>query len=361
MSDHYPDWGWHGLCFRAMNTQVEVQLYSDSRDVDLQEIQHMFDKAERCLTRFDNASELCQLNRSAGHARPTSSLLFDVVEMAVWAASASGGLFDPTLLRWLEALGYDRSFEQITSSDQPASPPPAPGRQRYERIELNRLRREIYLPADVQLDLGGIGKGWTVDRAAEWLAGRGPFLINAGGDLYAYGAPPGQAGWSIGIVNPWRPARDLTHLRVRQRAVATSAISRRRWRRGPRTLHHLIDPRTGQPAVTDAVSVTVVAQRVALAEVYAKTALILGVEAGREWLSRMPETEGLLVRDDGQLSMTDGFNSYLEVTNDHTIASQSQYVSFGEPDASGYRHGRRHPHRHAVSGAGARQMATGRP
>jgi thiamine biosynthesis lipoprotein len=280
--------------------------------------------------------------------------LFDVVEMAAWAASATDGLFDPTLLRWMEAIGYDRSFEQITPSDQIAPPPPAPGRQRYERIELNRPRREIYLPAEVQLDLGGIGKGWTVDRAAEWLVGRGPFLVNAGGDLYAYGTPPGQSGWSIGIVNPWQPARDLTRLRVRQRAVATSTISRRRWRRGQRMMHHLIDPRSGQPATTDAVSVTVIAQRTALAEVYAKTALILGVEAGRDWLNRVPEMEGLLVRDDGQLIMTDGFNSYLEVTNDHTIASQSQHVSFREPDDSGYRHDRRHHHRPAVARAGTR-------
>ena len=73
-------------------------------------------------------------------------------------------------------------------------------------------------------------------------------------------------------------------------------------------MHHLIDPRTRQPADTDAVSVTVIAQRVALAEVYAKTALILGVEAGRHWLNQVPEAEGLLVRDDGKLITTDGLS-----------------------------------------------------
>jgi len=77
----------------------------------------------------------------------------------------------------------------------------------------------------------------------------------------------------------------------------------------------LIDPRSGQPAETDAVSVTVVADRVALAEIYAKTALILGVDAGYNWLSSLPEAEGLLIHSDGRLIATHGLSAYLEVIN----------------------------------------------
>lgn len=76
-------------------------------------------------------------------------------------------------------------------------------------------------------------------------------------------------------------------------------------------MHHLIDPRTGQPAETDAVSVTVVAHRAALAEVYAKAALILGVEAGRAFLNDVPEVEGLFIQPGGELIFTDGFSAYL--------------------------------------------------
>lgn len=316
-------WGWYGLCFRAMNTGVEIQLYTHNTqggeaDGLMADVQRMFDKAEKHLTRFDPSSELSQLNRSTGRRQRVSALLFDVVEAAVWAASVTGGLFDPTLLKVMEAIGYDRSFEWIELRNQAAVgtnghtsslPPPHPGQ--YRTIGLNRVRGEITLPPDVQLDLGGIGKGWTVDRSAEWLVGRGPFMINAGGDLYAYGAPPDQPGWSVGIVDPWQPERDIARLQVRQRAVATSTISRRQWRRGGRMVHHLIDPRTGQPAETDAVSVTVVAHRAALAEVYAKAALILGVDAGRAFLNDVPEVEGLFIRAGGELIFTDGFTAYL--------------------------------------------------
>ena len=312
---NFSKWGWHGLCFRAMNTEVEIQLYTNVHDQALEEVQRMFNTAEMRLTRFEQTSELCQLNRSAGRARRVSPLLYDVAEAAVWAASATQGVFDPTLLPVMKANGYDRSFEQIRQDGPGDAVLPAPQRGRYEHIQLYRSRREIYLPTDVQIDLGGIGKGWTVDRAADWLAGKGPYLINAGGDLYAYGAPPGQSGWSIGIADPWAVARDIVRLRVRQRAVATSTISRRQWRQGGQLRHHLIDPRTGQPAETDAVSVTVVADRVALAEIYAKTALILGVDAGYQWLNSLPEAEGLLIQNNGELLATDGLSAYLEVIN----------------------------------------------
>ena len=309
------EWGWHGLCFPSMNTEVEIQLYTNVHDQALEEVQRMFNTAEMHLTRFDQTSELCQLNRSAGQTRRVSPLLYNVVEAAVWAASATEGVFDPTLLPVMNAIGYDRSFEQIRQDEPGDAALPAPQRGRYERIDLYRSRREIYLPAHVQIDLGGIGKGWTVDRAADWLASKGPYLINAGGDLYAYGAPPGQSGWSIGIADPWAAARDIVRLKVRQRAVATSTISRRQWRQGGQIRHHLIDPRTGQPAETDAVSVTVVADRVAPAEIYAKTALILGVDAGYKWLNNLTEAEGLLIQNNGQLITTDGLSTFLEVIN----------------------------------------------
>jgi thiamine biosynthesis lipoprotein len=361
MTDDTP-WGWYGLGFRAMNTEVEVQLYAEVGEGQaeaVEGVQHMFDTAEERMSRFKPDSELSRLNRSAGSARRVSPLLFDVVEAAVWAASITGGIFDPTVLNAMEAIGYDRSFEQISAGSggeatAPARQTSARPRGQYWTIDLDRTRQEITLPSGVGLDLGGIGKGWTVDRAADWLAGHGPFLINAGGDLYAYGTPPGQAGWSIGVADPWEIERDSARVQVRQMAVVTSTISRRRWQRGEQAMHHLVDPRTGQPAATDAVSVTVIAPRVALAEVYAKAALILGVEAGQTWLNRIPGVEGLLVREDGQLVYTAGFTNYLEVTDDDSNANQPGTLPAGEFLDSEYRRDRRGIDRVSLAGAGAK-------
>jgi len=351
-------WGWYGLGFRAMNTEVEVQLYAEAGEGNaeaVEGVQRMFDTAEERMSRFKPDSELSRLNRSAGSTRRVSPLLFDVVEAAVWAASITGGIFDPTLLKAMEAIGYDRSFEQISAG--PGGEATAPARRtsargQYWAVDLDRSRQEITLPSGVGLDLGGIGKGWTVDRAADWLAGHGPFLINAGGDLYAYGTPPGQAGWSIGVADPWEMERDSVRVQVRQMAVVTSTISRRRWQRGEQAMHHLVDPRTGQPAATDAVSVTVIAPRAALAEVYAKAALILGVEAGQTWLNRIPGVEGLFVREDGQLVYTDNFTNYLEVTDGNSNANQPDDLPAGEFLDPDYRRDRRGIDRVSLAGAG---------
>ena len=326
------EWYWSGYGFRAMNTQVYAWLYTNAPqggDI-LFDVQALFRSMENRLSRFKPDSELSRLNRADGpfQASPT---LFDAISVALWAAHATGGLFDPTILQHLEQAGYDRSFDAILLSSTPlrrelahtipfpaggkgagqtALPLPArPGQ--FLAVELNRITRTITKPPHVRLDLGGIGKGWTVDRAADRLAGLGPFLVNAGGDLYAYGTPPGEPGWEVCIADPSQPARTLATLRVTDRAVATSTIARRRWQQNGQPMHHLIDPRTGAPAHTDLLSVTVVGERVATAEVFAKVALIIGAEAALPYLESIPEVEGLLVTQDNRLLQTTGLKSYL--------------------------------------------------
>jgi thiamine biosynthesis lipoprotein len=123
----------------------------------------------------------------------------------------------------------------------------------------------------VRLDLGGIGKGYAVDRACSLLARAGDCLVNAGGDLAAAG---GRA-WPVGVETD---AGSIT-LELRSAALATSGRDRRRWRRGGKERHHLIDPRTGCPADTDLLRVTVVAASAVEAEVLAKALFLAGADA----------------------------------------------------------------------------------
>ncbi len=314
-------WHWTGYGFRAMNTAVQTWLYSQTDSAVLLDVQRLFDSFERRLSRFDPASELSRLNACADETFRASPALLDAVEAALWAAQMTGGLYDPTLLEALERAGYDRSFEKIEAEpdavDGPArgrarpSQSPVAGRGRYQAVQLNRARREIYKPPGLRLDLGGMGKGWTVDRAADRLQGLGPFLINAGGDIFAYQAPPGKKGWAIDLVHPLKSGQMMATLALHHHALATSTIAKRRWQRHGQPMHHLIDPRTGCPAQTDALSVSVVAERTLLAEVYAKVALIVGVEAGLDYLRRLPQVEGLIFTRTGAVRYTPGFEALL--------------------------------------------------
>lgn len=316
-------WRWNGYAFRAMNTKIQTWLFSQTDSEVLVDIQRFFHSVEKRLSRFDPDSELSRLNRSPYPVFRASPMLMDALEVALWAAHATGGLFDPTVLNALHQAGYSRSFEQIHTpaplhqtglalQTVAVPPPPALKPFSYRSIQLNRARSEVSRPVGLEIDLGGMGKGWTVDRAADRLQGLGPFLINAGGDIYAYQTPPGKPGWSVDIVHPFKDGHFAARLFLQHEALATSTIARRRWRHNGQIMHHLIDPRTGLPAHTDAVSVSVTAPRTVLAEIYAKVVLILGTDAGLEYLNQIPGVEGLIITANHQICYTHGLEAKLD-------------------------------------------------
>jgi thiamine biosynthesis lipoprotein len=133
------------------------------------------------------------------------------------------------------------------------------------------------------LDLGGIAKGWIAEQAATILSEfSSACAVNAGGDMFLVGLPDGEDQWSVGIEDPLQPVIDLTTLKVDPGAVATSTVTKRTWKQGEKERHHLIDPRTGEPAVTDWLSVTVIAAHTYEAEVFAKALLIGGPQESEE-------------------------------------------------------------------------------
>jgi FAD:protein FMN transferase len=314
----------HARNFRCMTTEIELYLRSSDRQVPsdaLDEVQDFFYSVEARFSRFRPDSELSKLNRASGRRVQVSPDLCELVATAVAAAAESGGLFDPTIIGALEAAGYDRSIELIRQEDAQAATPsvvvtPVTGLwtgPQTRGIEVDCQGLTVALPAGLRLDLGGIAKGWAVDRAAAMLEALGPGLVNAGGDLRAWGDQPGageERGWLAAVDDPTRPESDAAWLWVRDNAVATSSTATRRWAGG----HHLIDPRTGRPAETDLVSVTVTAPTVVLAEVAAKVVLILGRAAGMVWLEGQPGLEALAVEEGGRVLATPGLELCLAWT-----------------------------------------------
>ena len=317
---------WQQRHFRAMNTHVETVVYREGADVTAG-IEMLFRQAEQMMSRFLPDSELSRLN-AADAPQVVSPALFAVIETALWAAQQSGGLYDPTNLAALEAAGYDRSFEHVVTRNGFAWHAPAdaldsqPRRQGgYAGIVLDAATGAVTKPAGVRLDLGGIGKGWTVDRAAEQLLGAEAFLVNAGGDLYAHGRPGHARGWRVTIEHPLRRTHWIARLFIDHAGLATSTTMKRRWTVAGRSQHHLIDPRTGQPAITDALSVTVVAPRTVTAELLAKVALLLGADAGLEYLSTTAGVEGLIYTADGHVLMTPGLTALLDAVEPGGVAN----------------------------------------
>ena len=289
----------HQRHFRAMNTDVGVWMWSTAhgrmttvnRSLDWAE--YAFARVEEELSRFRTTSGLSRLNQAAGCGpQAVSPLLWTVLQSALHAADDSAGIYDPTLLRTLERIGYDRSFDAMERNSASGATAGEPVFGSWRHVRLDRAAHSVSIPTGMALDFGGIAKGWTVDHVASALAPLGPVLVDAGGDLRVVGSVDGEA-WPIAVQDPFEPDRDRTVVHLRDDALATSSIGGRQWHRGGRLVHHLIDPRTGTAAESDLHSVTVRAPRAASADVAAKVVLVLGSISGSAYL-RARGLSGLL-------------------------------------------------------------------
>jgi thiamine biosynthesis lipoprotein len=238
--------------FRAMGTTVELRVDAlPGPDVDaaLGRAVCVFGGVERTCSRFDHTSELSRLNAS-GAAR-VSPVLAELVRLALDGRARTDGLFDPTVHD--AVAGYDRTFEEIEATE--ARPPAPVG----GGVELDGDR--VVLDPGARIDLGGLAKGYAVDNAWDVLAAIGPCLVDAGGDIRVRGR------WAVAVEGG--PTLELSDA-----AVATSGRDRRAWQAGSIAAHHLIDPRTGRPCVTETLRATVVAPTAVEAEVLAKAAFL---------------------------------------------------------------------------------------
>ncbi|MGE5225637.1 MAG: FAD:protein FMN transferase [Planctomycetaceae bacterium] len=257
--------------FRAMGTSVHLlgPASHPSFPRAASRVERRFAREERRFSRFREDSELTRLNRASGSPVRVSRAFAEVLGLALEAAASSDGLFDPTVHDALVAAGYDRDFDEVLAGARGTLHPAGPcGRW----IEVAVDGSSVRLPEGVHLDLGGVAKGWTVDRAAEdaLAAGLPWALVNAGGDLRIAGAAPVL---DVGVEDPERPAQELVRLRLAEGALATSSVVKRSW--GP-AQHHVIDPRTGVPATTELLQASVWAPTCAEAEVLATRALLEG-------------------------------------------------------------------------------------
>jgi thiamine biosynthesis lipoprotein len=266
--------------FRAMGCDVVVGGASPR---ERRAVERLFAERERRFSRFVGASELNMVNSCSGRVVRLSTAFAEMLELALLAARETEGLVDPTLGAAIVAAGYDRDFELLRDE---GSPRPA-ACSCWPSLRL--VGPQLFVPAGVLLDLNGVVKGRTVDDALALLDGDA--FVSAGGDLAARGA--------IDVGLPGGGAVKLV-----QGGLATSGTDRR-WRRGGRVQHHLIDPRTGSPSDAPWRQVTVCASSCVGADVAAKAAFLRGYD-GPAWL----EAHGLpgrFVHDAGGVVLTRGW------------------------------------------------------
>ncbi len=284
--------------FRALGTGIEVLV---TEPEDLEEVaEHVFrcvEEIEMTFSRFRPESELRRLEQGGSKPQRVSDLFLELVDLAYKATESTDGWFDPTVRDALEALGYDRSIEQLEAIGPGAERPHRQAGEWY-LINYDRRRGLIELRDGVRLDFGGIGKGFAVDYVLRTLPPvKGGVLVNAGGDLAVVGPAP-DGGWICDVGTTLDSKVEETVI-LHEGAIATSGLGRRQWQRDGQQLHHLIDPRTGEPGKSPWRIVSVGARSCVAAEVAAKVAWLRG-ETGPSWL-RLIGLSGRFAGQDGRI------------------------------------------------------------
>ena len=307
---------------RAMATDVTVRMVLRGRAVSspdglraaqvaLGEGVAVFGRVETECTRFDPTSALMRANADPRGWVSVPRTCYQSLHEAWLAYQRTGGLFDPRVLQELLSFGYDHSLpfsggsvavDRATADQTPSAP-------RASWVpDFRPGTRQVHLGEPV--DLGGIGKGLAVRWARDRLrADCDDFLIEAGGDCYCAGQEPQGRPWGIAVEDPMG-GDAVAVLWLTDRACTTSSIRLRRWTVGGRPVHHLIDPRTGEPGGAGLLSVTVVGDDPASAEVDSKTLFLAGADHIASACAAVGAA-ALWVTDDGSLGVSDAMDQYL--------------------------------------------------
>jgi thiamine biosynthesis lipoprotein len=242
----------------------------------------LVEEVESRLSVYRDTSELAVLNATAAAGwQPVSHDLFALLERARELHERTGGGFDIAAGAIVRAWGFLRRQGRTPAAEELAAAVAAAG---MRHVELDPADRRVrFTRAGVEINPGGIGKGWAIDRAIDLLAAAGvPSVLVHGGSSSVrcrgtQGRVPASRGWRVGMRHPMRPGQRLATLTVRDRAVGTSGSGTQFFIDRGKRIGHILDPRTGLPA-EGVLSATVIAETAADADALSTAAYVLGPE-----------------------------------------------------------------------------------
>ena len=285
-----------------MGSTCEIAVWDADRARALRAVRAAFAEMQALdalLSTYKPASEISRLNARAGGAlEKIDPRTFEALRAAKDASAQSDGAFDPTVGPLLRAWKLR----------EPGVVPVGPEVTEFDRARQNLGWRDLVLDessgsarlarAGMELDLGGIGKGFAVDRAVDILkeAGVPSALVNFSGNLRAYGRPPRGRAWKFEVRHPREEGRAMAVVEFEEGALSTSGDYERRTtiRLEGKSYTHIVDPKSGRP-VEGVASVTVFAPTATEADALSTAAFVMGPRAGAEFLAKRPGVQGLLV------------------------------------------------------------------
>jgi thiamine biosynthesis lipoprotein len=297
---------WYQREEAIMGTRVEVQLWSEDPQQAVDAIDAVMAEMHRTdalMSTYKPESQLSQVNAHA-YERPVQvdADVIDVVQKSLEYSRLSDGVFDVTYA----SVGYLYDYRRHQHPTDAQIAAALPGVD-YRQVLVDPQARTIrFLKPGMRIDLGGIAKGWAVDRSIEILRKRGiaHAMVNAGGDTALLGDRLGKP-WVVGIRDPRKAGAVVARIPLQDEAISTSGDYERYFEEDGQRYHHIIVPTTGKSP--DAVrSVTVIGANATRTDGLTKTVFILGVERGMAFVRKLGDVEAVIVDRDGQVFYSAG-------------------------------------------------------
>ena len=290
-----------------MGTLVEVTVIP-ANEKAIREAFEALKKVDALMSTYKEDSEISILNRE-GKAQVSEETL-EVIEDAIKFSNLTGGAFDITCRPLINLWKKAKKEEKVPTEEEMEEAISLVGYQRII-LEGNQIRLE---KEGMQIDLGGIAKGYAVDKAIEALEKNSikRALVNAGGDLYALGTDPQGKKWQIGVQDPREEDKIIDIMKVKDKAVATSGDYRRYFTLEGKRFSHIVNPKTGLTVQDVPMSVTIIGPDATTTDALSTGVFVLGPEEGMKLIESLPEVEGMISSEGMNKLTSQGWEEFLE-------------------------------------------------
>ena len=302
----------------TMDTSVELRFSPGSMPADQleEEVFAEIVRLEKLFSRSLEDSDVSKVNAAAGLSSvQVSPEVLSVTGKALYYAELTEGSFDPTIAPLIDLWGFMGQEYRVPKPEELEKKIPLVD---YTALEIDRDSETLFLPQNqMGLELGGIAKGFIVDRAMEVLkkAEVEHAFINAGGDIGLVGKNPDGELWRIGITNPRETDQIIAVLSLKDCSVVTSGDYERSFEEDGEKYHHILDPDTGMPA-RELASVTIVAGTTLIADVLSTAVFVLGPQQGLQLLEDLDQVEGVLITPDLEVMVSSGLEDKVEIAEE---------------------------------------------
>ena len=323
----------------SMGTVFETTIYAPDKYVaekTFNEVIQEINRLDYLMSNYKKESVLSELNRNAS-AEPAAcnKELVGVIEQSLQYSNITDGAFDITIGPLMKEWGFFKKKGRIPGKEELES---ALESVSYKNIiieektikslakKLVTVKTVFFKNPGTQIDLGGIGKGYAVDRAISVLKQNGisSALINFAGNIYTFGTPPGKDSWVIGLQHPRKSEGLLGTFEIRDKAVSTSGDYEKFFTIEGKRYSHIIDPRTGNP-IKGIVSVTIVTGNATRADALSTGVFVLGLEKGMDLIEQLPDVEGIIVYEDTDDKLSTKTSSGMQaIFKNNTEGSQKE-------------------------------------